>query len=100
MPLSKPQIRHLKTIAHARKPIVMIGQKGVTENVIKELNIALRTHELVKVKVSVGDRQLRDDNVKQLCESSGAECIQQIGNIAVLFLRNGKKPVIIFPEAQ
>ena len=98
MSLGKPRIRHLKTLAHSRKPIVMIGQKGLTESVQKELAIALEKHELVKVKVSAGDRDARDDIINRLSEDSGATCIQQIGNIAVLFLRNSKKPVIVFPD--
>ena len=98
MQLDKNQIRHLKSLAHTRKPIVMIGQKGLSENVIKETHIALNHHELVKIKVSVGDRDLRDATVTKLCEETGAICIQQIGNIAVLFLRNAKQPVIVFPK--
>ncbi len=94
----KNQIRHLKSIAHSRKPIVMIGQKGLSENVIKEAKIALNHHELVKIKISVGDKKLRDKVVKKLCEETGAICIQQIGHIAVLFLRNTEQAVIEFPK--
>lgn len=98
MQLDKNQIRHLKSIAHSRKPIVMIGQKGLSESVIKEAKIALNHHELVKIKVNVGDRDLRDTTVNKLCEETGATCIQQIGNIAILFLRNTKQAVIVFPK--
>jgi len=97
MQLEKSQIRHLKTLAHARKPIVMVGQRGLTENVIQELENALKRHELVKVKVNVGDRDLRDASIKRLCEDTGAIAIQRIGNIAVLFRRNQRQPVIVFP---
>lgn len=98
MLLDKDKIRHLKSLAHQRKPIVLIGQKGLTENVLKELEIALNHHELVKVKVSVGDRDERNTIIDTLTEQTGAQCIQRIGNIAVLFLRNTKKPVILFQE--
>lgn len=97
MELNKNQLKHLKSIAHARKPIIMIGQKGLSENVLKELKNALRHHELVKVKLSLGDRDLRKAAIISLCEDTGATCIQQIGNIAVLFQRNVKDPVVIFP---
>lgn len=98
MLLDKDKIRHLKSLAHQRKPIVLIGQKGLTENVMNEIELALAHHELVKVKVNVGDRDARNEIIDTVTEQSGAECIQRIGNIAVLFLRNEKKPVILFQE--
>ncbi|MCB1757156.1 MAG: ribosome assembly RNA-binding protein YhbY [Gammaproteobacteria bacterium] len=98
MQLDKNKIRHLKVLAHSRKPVVMVGQKGLTENVIKEASIALDHHELIKIKVSVGDREQRKSIIASLCQQTGSDCIQQIGNIAVLFLRNQKNPVIVFPE--
>lgn len=97
MQLEKHHIRHLKTIAHSRKPIVMVGQRGLSDNIRKELDIALEKHELVKIKVSVGDRDARDEAIDTLCRNSGATMVQKIGNIAVLFLRNQKKPIIVFP---
>ncbi len=98
MHLDKKKIRYLKALAHKRKPIVSIGQKGLSDNVIKETIIALNHHELVKVKVSVDDRDIRSTTVTALCIETGAQCIQQTGSKALLFLRNTKKPVILFPE--
>ncbi len=97
MQLDKNQTRHLKALAHKRKPIVTVGQKGLSENLIKETKIALAHHELVKMKISANNRELRDQIIIELCEETGAKCIQQIGGKAVLFLRNTKKPIIVFP---
>lgn len=98
MSLDKNQLRHLKSIAHNRKPIVSVGQKGLSQNVIKESKTALHHHELVKIKVSSENREMRDRIINQLCDETGAECIQKIGGKAVFYLRNKKKPVIKFPE--
>jgi RNA-binding protein len=91
MSLSEPQKRHLKKLAHTLKPVVMVGQSGVSESVLAEIEIALDHHELIKVKVSVGDRDIRDEMIGQILESSGAQLPQRIGNIAVLFRSNPKK---------
>lgn len=93
-PLDKAGLRHLRSLAHALKPVVRLGQQGFTEAVSRELDGALSHHELVKVKLSVSDKQARLDQVDVLCRSVKAECIQQIGHTATLFRRNTKKPVI------
>ncbi|MCG5493200.1 ribosome assembly RNA-binding protein YhbY [Ectothiorhodospira variabilis] len=91
------QIKHLRTLAHDKKPVVSLGRHGLTDAVLEELDIALNHHELIKVKVGVGNRELRDQVVAQLCERSGATLVQRIGNIATLFRRNPEKPVVKLP---
>lgn len=71
-----------------------LGQHGLTDAVTKELDGALAHHELVKVKLSVSDKQSRLDQLDALCLSVKAECIQQIGHTATLFRRNTSKSVI------
>ncbi len=97
MTLTPAQIRHLRGLAHGLKPVVMIGQHGLREAVLEELGIALDHHELVKVKVSVGDRDARDAVIDTLLARTGAELVQRIGNMAVLFRRNPKRPRITLP---
>ncbi len=94
MILTKSQIKTLRSLAHKLKPVVRVGQHGLTENVIKEVGYALEFHELIKLKVNVGNRQERDEVIRKICEQTCAQNIQQIGNIAVLFRRNAQKPVI------
>jgi len=95
-PLDKASLRYLRSLAHALKPVVRLGQNGLTPAVSKELDGALLHHELVKVKLSVSDKDARLEQLTALCSSVKAECIQQIGHTATLFRRNTKKPVIDF----
>jgi len=96
MSLTRPQIKYLVTLAHNLKPVIMVGQHGLTDNVLKELEIALDHHELVKIKIAGEDRDSRSEMIKQLCETSAAEKVQAIGKTLTLFRRNIKKPKIQF----
>ena len=91
MSLSETQKRHLKKLAHSLKPVVMVGQHGVSEGVLAETDIALRDHELIKMRVSAGDRDERDDMIARIVAHSGAELVQRIGNVAILFRANPDK---------
>jgi RNA-binding protein len=92
--LNEKQKKTLRGIAHNRKPIVSLGNAGLTPGVLSALDEALLKHELVKVKVTAADRKERDNIVQQMTEHSGAELIQRIGHIATLFRPNPEKPVI------
>jgi len=92
--LTEPQRRLLRSLAHPRKPIVIIGRNGLTESVLTELERALDHHELVKVKVGIGDRGERASAIEAICQHTGALLIQRIGFVATLFRRNQEKPVI------
>jgi len=97
VPLSNSQIRHLRSLAHKLKPVVMVGQHGLRESVLEEIGIALNFHELIKIKVSVGDREERDRLIEKIIAATGAEQVQRIGNMAVIFKRNPKKAKIVLP---
>jgi len=92
--LDKPTLRYLRSLAHGLKPVVRLGQHGLTDAVSRELDGALEHHELVKVKLSTTEKQARLEQLDALCNSVKAQCIQQIGHTATLFRRNVKKPVI------
>jgi RNA-binding protein len=96
MNLSNAQRRYLRSLAHSRKPVVMVGSGGVSTGVIAELGRALADHELVKVRVGAVDRQTRETLVAALCQHTDSVLVQQIGHIAVLY-RPAKKPVIKLP---
>lgn len=98
MPLSSFQKRYLRGLAHALHPVVMLGQKGVTPGVLGELGIALDHHELVKVKLSGGDREERAAQLDALCQPSGAEIVQTIGHTATLWRRNEGEPKLPLPR--
>lgn len=97
MSLSNNQIRHLRGLAHALKPVVMVGQHGLKDSIMTEVDIALDAHELIKLKISVGDREARDEIIQSIIDHTGAELVQRIGNMAVLFRRNIKKPKLALP---
>jgi len=98
MSLSRSQIKHLVSLAHHLKPVIMVGQHGVSENLLKELEIALDHHELVKIKIAGEDRDSRQQMIQQLCETSGAQTVQAIGKTLTLFRRNRQKPKIELPK--
>lgn len=98
MALSNPQKRHLRSLAHHLKPVVMIGQHGLKDSILEELEIALDAHELVKVRVSAEDRDERSAMIGRMVAASGAELVQTIGHVAVLFRRNTRKPKIALPS--
>ena len=97
-PLTGQQRRHLRKLAHTMKPVVMVGDSGLTEAVLSEFNSCLEHHELIKVRVKVGDRSKRDGIVAKLCESGQAELVQRIGNMALLFRENPEKKRIRLPR--
>jgi RNA-binding protein len=98
MSLSKKQVKFLRARCHALKPIIMLGQKGLTEEVLSELDIALTHHELVKIKLSIDDRDLRKQVVSEICKKSQAEEVQFIGKTLTVYRVNPDKTVISLPK--
>ena len=83
--LTPQHIRKLRGLAHHLKPVLMIGQHGITDNLLNELDIVLNNHELIKITISSTDRDDRQAITTLLCEKSGAELVQKIGKISVLY---------------
>jgi RNA-binding protein len=79
----------LKARAHKLDPLVFIGGKGLTDAVIAEIDFTLKAHELIKVRAGTMDRHERDEAMSSICARTGAEPVQQIGKIFVLYR---KKP--------
>ena len=83
------QIRKkLRAKAHSLKPVIMIGQNGLTETVLAEINLALDHHELIKMRVRAADRETAKQIIADACLQTEAELIQSIGQIAVLYRKN------------
>ena len=91
--------RALRARAHPLKPVVMIAQNGLTEAVLKEIELALSSHELIKVRVFDAEREQRDVWLTATCEALGAAPIQRIGNILVLYRPNPELHVVARPAA-
>ena len=97
MTLTPKQKSHLRGLAHKLKPVVMIGNAGVTENIIREIDNNLSHHELIKVRISGMEREDRTETATDLCQETDSELVNVIGHIAVLY-RAGKKPQIKLPD--
>ncbi|HMT94528.1 YhbY family RNA-binding protein [uncultured Thiothrix sp.] len=96
MELTDAQKKRLKGLAHALHPIILIGQQGLKDTILVELNNALEYHQLVKIKINAGDRELRNAILEQILEhASEAVLIQKIGNTAVLYQRNPERPYLL-----
>ena len=91
MNLTEQQKKFLRGRGHQLKPVIMIGEAGLSDAVIAEFESTLDHHELIKVSVRVGDRKARDEIIGKLCDDSSAQLIQRIGNVALLFRPNLKK---------
>ena len=95
--LTEKQRKHLRGLAHARDPVVLIGQGGLTPAITAELETALGAHELVKVRARVGDRDERDSIFDQLSQQTHSALVQRIGNVGVFYRARKDKPRIILP---
>ena len=92
MSLSEAQKKQLRGRGHQLKPVVMIGENGLSKSVLAEYETSLAHHELIKVRIKPGDRHTRDALIQQLCEFGSADLVQRIGNVALLYRKNpGKK---------
>ena len=97
MDLTNEQQKYLRKLAHSLAPVIWIGQNGLTDNVIEELESALNHHELIKVRIRAGERNLRNQITIDIAHKTNAIVVQKIGNTITLFRRNKNKPLITFP---
>jgi RNA-binding protein len=88
MPLSASQKRYLRGFAHDLKPVILVGQKGVTSALLAEFDGALDHHELVKVKLADDDRESRAAAIDSIRGASGGELVQGVGQVAGFLKRN------------
>ena len=94
--LTSAQQRFLRAHAHALHPLAMIGDAGLTEAVLKEIDRALAHHELIKVKVHGDDRAARTALIGAICEQLDAAAVQHIGKILVIY-RPAEEPKLVLP---
>jgi|TARA_R100000005_G_scaffold71620_1_gene39146 RNA-binding protein len=83
--------KQLRAIGHKLKPVVTVAGNGLSDTVLQEVLRALGDHELIKVKIAVGDRDTRSAVTEALCTQTGATLVQSIGNV-VLLLKRAKQP--------
>ena len=97
MALTNTQKKFLRQAAHHIKPVLWAGQKGITDALINEIREALDRHELIKIKLRIGERKERDSGIEEIVTKTEAEAVQRVGNILTLYKRNAEKPVIKLP---
>lgn len=98
MSLTSKQLKYLSRCTHVLKPVVMLGQNGLSDNVLAEIETALEHHELIKVKIRAGNRATRDQLIEEICQKTGAENIQRTGNVLSIYRQNRTRPVINLPS--
>lgn len=85
MKLSTKQIAHLRGLAHSLNPVVMIGNNGLTESVLKEIELNLNAHELIKVQVAGSDRDARNAILAEISKATNAVAVHHIGKQLVFY---------------
>ena len=96
--LTNNQKKFLRSKGHSLKPVVMLGQHGLSEGVLAELESSLETHELLKIKVRGDDREDKQQIINEIVNISGAHLVQVIGNVMVIYRAFDKDPQIILPR--
>ena len=91
-PLSPSERKLLKSRAHPLKPVVAVGNAGLTAAVLKEIEASLKAHELIKVRVIGDDRDARQAMLGKICSRTGASPVQHIGKILVVYRENPDEP--------
>ncbi|MGH8661081.1 MAG: YhbY family RNA-binding protein [Burkholderiales bacterium] len=102
--LTPAERRALRARAHHLHPVVVIGDAGFTPAVLNEIDVALKSHELIKIRVAGDERAAREALIGRICAALDASPVQHIGKVLVVFRprpesavpkpapRRGKKP--------
>ena len=85
MSLTEKMKRDLRGRGHTLKPVVSIGNAGLSKAVLREIALSLEHHELMKVRIGAADREQRKAIITEICTTSEAELIQAIGHIALIY---------------
>jgi len=96
MPLNSHQRQFLKAQAHSLKPVVMLGNDGLSENVLKEIDSSIEHHELIKVRLNAGDG--RKEQAEVAAKTVNAEIVAVVGRIAILFRQRKDDSRFILPK--
>ena len=83
--LSPAERRALRARAHHLRPVVIIGDAGLTPAVLKEIDAHLKSHELIKIRAPDADRQCRKQLIDEICRTLEARAVQHIGKMLVVF---------------
>lgn len=96
--ITSKQRSYLRSLANTIDPVLILGKGGIDENVIKQADDALEARELIKVSVLKNSEVDAREACNMLCESTGCEPVQVIGNKFVVYRPSKEKPSIVLPE--
>jgi RNA-binding protein len=85
MSLTEKMKRELRRRGHTLKPVVSIGNAGLNAAVLREIDLSLQHHELMKIRIGAADREQRKAIISEICSSCEAELVQAIGHIALVY---------------
>lgn len=94
------QRKYLRGLAHNLKPVVLIGQKGLIDNVLRSTELALEDHELVKIKFNdLKEKEQKKEISELLISKTGSEIVGTIGHTVILYKQqeDPEKQKIILP---
>lgn len=89
--MNSTQKQTLKRLAHHLKPVILVGAKGFSEALVKETDVALQTHELIKVKLAGLEKDEKMPFIELLCTHTQAELVQLLGHIALIYRKKREK---------
>jgi RNA-binding protein len=98
MSLSTKQLAHLKGLAHDKKPVILLGHKGLTDAVVKETAAALLSHELIKVRLHGEDRDALAVDAERIAADTKSTLVDAVGKIVILYKRHPDTPKIVLPR--
>ena len=98
MKLTNNQKKHLRKLAHNLRPIVIVGQQGLSYAVLGELESTMTNHELLKIKVRANNREEKQKIVNEILNFSKAALVQVIGGVLVIYRPFNENPSIILPR--
>ncbi|MEN1728490.1 MAG: YhbY family RNA-binding protein [Pseudomonadota bacterium] len=97
MTFSNNQKKYLRGLTHTLDPVVMVADKGLSDNVMAEIELALDHHELIKIKLR-GDRDQRKAWIEEISEKTEGLLVHQIGQVACFYRQHPKKPKLALPR--
>jgi RNA-binding protein len=96
--LTNNQKKFLRSKGHALKPVVMVGQHGLSESVLAELESSMNKHELLKIKIRTEGKDEKQKMIDKIIEFSQSHLVQVIGNVMVIYRAFDEDPQIILPR--
>ena len=96
--LSNNQKKFLRSMGHHLKPVIMVGQHGLSEGVLAELEATMSKHELIKIKIRTDDREDKQQMIDQILKFSQSHLVQVVGNPLVIYRPFDDEPQIVLPR--